>query len=157
MSRRLPHLPHEYIAAKSVELADLCVVCRRPETHANHRDPNIDPVPPMPTPGEARDAGIHQAMTAPSNRADKDAVRAAVVRWIADHPDAEYLSANDIRPLLPDSINTAVVGGVIGAFGRTYLEFADFIESTDVGTHKKRINKWRITARARQYAMGAAA
>ncbi|WP_134324565.1 hypothetical protein [Cumulibacter soli] len=125
-------------------------LCGRPEPNAVHADPNRDPVPPMPERTDAEavreartraDAGMQQTYTA--NQPDRDAVRAAIVRAASGR---DVLTANDVRPLLPPDVNTAVIGSVFNRMRREgLLTFEGYTASSDKGTHGKHINKWGVT------------
>lgn len=103
------------------------------------------------TPQQARDAGIARTLNAHGD--DSEQVRKAILRWIRENPEAKVMTANDIRPLLTGlSIHGPVMGGVFSTFVRKHCRLSGLETSTDVGTHAKRIGKWRITAKARKLA-----
>lgn len=147
MRRRTPPPPHAYL--DSMTEPGYCArptptgVCRRPEAHGLHRDPNTDLLPERTDAEALREAGMRQAIEAPANQADRDAVRAAIITAAQGR---ESLDANDVRPLLPPSVNTAVIGSVFNAMRREgLLTFEGYVKSTDPGTHSKHINQWGVT------------
>ena len=97
----------------------------------------------MTTPQQARDTGI--AKTLAANPASKLAVREGILWWVNAHPNAEYLTANELRPDLPGWVHRPVIGGVFATFMRRYSKPVGLESSTDVGTHGKPVYRWPIT------------
>lgn len=101
-------------------------------------------------PQRARDAGIARALNA--NPTDAQVVRDAILRWVRENPQATHITANDVRPLLPEGIRTPVIGGVFATFVAKKCRPAGGTTSTDIGTHSKRIGRYRITRGMRELA-----
>lgn len=59
---------------------------------------------------------------------------------------AEF-SANDVRPCLPQDVNTNRVGRCFAlAQERGWISWVSMVKSTDLGTHGKRVNVYRRSA-----------